>query len=312
VRRARLAAIALGLAMLSSVTLASAFCRTRGCDNTNPKQQCEFDGNGCLLSGPLLHWGSSCVSFDVQKDGSALRGISYADAHGAIQNAFQQWLNADCGGGGPDIELSDYGPVECRKAEYNQDAGNANTFMFRDEVWPYPNAIDTLALTTLIFNADDGEIYDADVEVNTFESNMVVSNVGRDDVDFNSVITHEIGHFLGLSHSNVLGSTMRPSYAPGATSMASIEQDDVDGVCDALPPGRATNSNSCDPRHGFSDKCAVSRSSCQLSPGQAGDWGSALVALLGLSSTLTRRRSRRASPRRAADPDRRQGPDSAS
>jgi len=283
-------AVALGLSLLWSAP-ASAFCLTHGC--SDKKQNCEYDENGCLRTGPQLHWASSCVSFDLQRAGSPLRGITYDEAYGAIIDGFKQWLNADCGDGlGPAITISDYGPVECRKAEYNQDSPNANIFMFRDDDWPYENAIDTLALTTLIFNADNGEIYDADVEVNTNQSPMSIGDISDTDIDFSSVITHEIGHFLGLSHSNAQGSTMRPSYAPGQTAMSSIEFDDVKGVCAALPPERKTNGTSCDPRHGFSSECALPESTCTVAPGSPGAFGSALVALLGFSSTLLRRRFR--------------------
>jgi hypothetical protein len=280
------------LAVFWSAAEASAFCLTRGCNDK--KEACEYDEHGCLTegSGHLLHWGSSCVSFDVQRDGSALREIGYDAAHEVIRAAFSEWLSADCGGGlGPELRVNDFGPVECRSAEYNQDSPNANVFMFRDDGWPYENAIDTLALTTLIFNADTGEIYDADVEVNTFESDMSI-DAGFGDIHFPSVITHEIGHFLGLSHSDVAGSTMRPSYAPGATGMASIEEDDVTGICTALAPGRETKTDSCEPRHGFSGECAVPESGCQLSPASPTGVGSVLLALLGLSSMLTRRRLR--------------------
>jgi hypothetical protein len=292
--RRGLVAAACGLALLGASAPASAFCLTRGCNER--KQQCEYSNRGCLLTGPLLHWPTSCVSFDVQKDGSSLRSLSYDTAHAAVLAGFQQWLSADCGDGqNPDVTIRDYGPVDCHEAEYNQDAPNANIFMFRDEDWPYQNSIDTLALTTLIFNADTGAIYDADVEVNTHASAMAIGDVGRDDIDFNSVITHEIGHFLGLSHSDAEGSTMRPSYAPGDVAMASIEQDDVDGVCAALPAEREVSSTSCEPRHGFSSDCALPvTNGCALSPSRSGSGllGSLLLGALGLSAARARRRSR--------------------
>lgn len=287
-------AVALGLGLLWSAP-ASAFCLTHGCNAA--KETCELDVQGCVATGPVLHWASSCVSFDLQRDGSPLRGVSYDAAHAVVVDGFRQWLNADCGGQGPSITISDYGPVECRQAEYNQDSPNANIIMFRDHDWPYANAIDTLALTTLIFNADNGEIYDADVEVNTFQSPMAIGHVGPTDIDFSSVITHEIGHFLGLSHSDAQGSTMTASYSPGQTEMSSIEQDDVDGVCAALPPGRESSGDSCDPRHGFASECALGNNSCAVSPGVPGGWSSVLLGLLGLSSTLLRRRSRPSSRR---------------
>ena len=85
---------------------------------------------------------------------------------------------------------------------------------------------------------------------------------------------------------------MRPSYAPGQTAMASIEQDDVDGICKALPPARHTSSNSCDPRHGFSTDCALPETQCALTPGSPGGLASLLLGLLGLSSTRLRRKLR--------------------
>src|ERR1041384_1891960 len=105
---------ALGLAFWCGTLDAAAFCLTHGCNDR--KQFCEYDRNSCLMTGPLLHWASSCVSFDVQKDGSALRGIGYAQAHDAIVSGFQRWLSADCGAGlNPSISITDYGPVDCRK-----------------------------------------------------------------------------------------------------------------------------------------------------------------------------------------------------
>jgi hypothetical protein len=288
-----LVSAACGLALLGVSWQASAFCLTRGCNER--KQECDYDRSNCLMTGPVLHWPSSCVSFDVQKDGSPLRGLGYDDAHRAVLSGFSQWLNADCGAGqNPDITISDYGPVDCHEPEYNQDAPNANIVMFRDGDWPYQNSIDTLALTTLIFNAETGAIYDADIEVNTHTSAMSVDGIGPSDVDFNSVITHEIGHFLGLSHSNVPGSTMNASYAPGETAMASIEQDDIDGVCAALPPDREVSSDRCEPRHGFSSDCALPvTKGCAVQPGGSGLLGSLLCGALALSAALRRRRRSR-------------------
>ncbi len=286
------------LALLCIATDAHAFCVTHGCDAT--RQNCEYDANGCMVTGPEVRWGSSCVSYDVQKSGSELRGISYDDAHEAIARAFEQWLSADCGGTTPSLTVMDFGPVDCRNREYNKSSPNANIFMFRDDSWPYQNTIDTLALTTVTYDQASGEIYDADVEINTFQTAMTVGPVGPDDTDFNSVITHEIGHFLGLAHSSVSGATMQPSYDPGSTALASIEQDDVAGVCAALDPARVPLSDSCQPRHGFSSECSTPQSGgCQMSAAQARDVNRQLFAFLivlgGASLSTWRRRPARRS-----------------
>nr|MCU0408389.1 hypothetical protein [Bacteroidales bacterium] len=54
----------------------------------------------------------------------------------------------------------DMGAVECGNVEYNSTAGNVNLVVFRDGSWSHPESPEQLALTTVTFNKDTGEILD--------------------------------------------------------------------------------------------------------------------------------------------------------
>lgn len=303
------ALVALGCGLSS--TTAWAFCRTHTCDLGDPAQNCQFDENDCLITGLPLFWPTACVSYGVQERGSPLRGISYEAANQVVIDGFLQWIEAECPDGGqPSIQIADFGPIQCDQPEYNQKAPNANVVMFRDDEWPYEEegmaTGDTLALTTVTFNVETGEIYDADIEVNSFQADsLAIDEVGPHDIDLRSVITHELGHFLGLSHTRVAGATMRPSLAPGQTSLATIEADDIAGICAIYPPDRPTTTTDCTPRHGFSRECATDTGCCTIAPGSRRSEHSEaglVIAALGAALLGLRRRSLgRRSPWRSSE-----------
>ncbi len=247
-------------ALLGTLTVSAhgfAYCLTRTCDPASG--MCETNDHNCIISGKVLYWPNSCVSYDVQKDGSAKLGIDYATVHGVVVTAFTQWRNADCGDGTvPSITIADEGPVDCAKPEYNKTQPNANIITFHDATWPYTNTADTLALTTVYFDGDSGEIYDANIEINSNQYTFMQGNPAGD-YDLNAVLTHECGHFLGLSHSDVPSATMYSEYM---ADMTTLDPDDEMGICVSLAPGRMTASSDCTPRHGFSGECAKPETGC--------------------------------------------------
>ncbi|NXX93993.1 MMP3 protein, partial [Centropus bengalensis] len=54
------------------------------------------------------------------------------------------------------------------------------------------------------------------------------------------VAAHELGHSLGLGHSNVLGALMYPIYMPQDTRSYRLPQDDIDGIQALYGPPRET------------------------------------------------------------------------
>lgn len=243
----------LALGSLLIVSSASAYCRTYTCDST--KTECDRDLDWCIVSGKPLAWPSSCVSYTVQEQGSPRHGISAQELEAIVSTAFDRWLGADCGAGRtPQFSVESIGQVSCSRTEYNQDHGNANIFMFVDEDWPKNQSDHALALTTLWFNPNTGLIYDVDVEINGTAPRITIGDV-TDGVDLQSILTHEVGHFLGLSHSRTPDAVMRPYYDPGRDDLRELHADDIAGICAIYTEERTVQSNSCTPRHGFASTC---------------------------------------------------------
>ena len=276
---------------------ASSYCRTM----SEPVSANYVPAKGaCWNKGVPLFWNNLCVGYSVQKDASTQ--ISLADATSAVSRAFGSWESVEC----PahiSIKATNLGPVECHEVRYNSSGPNQNVIMFDDTSWPHSDSSNTLALTTVTFNSATGEIYDADIEINTFQQHLSTGDISKSGYDFDSIITHEVGHFLGLAHSPDTTATMFAHYTPGTISMRTLAPDDIAGICNVYPPagtGSATSSTlvapTCDPmpRHGFSSECAGSnstRSGCALGPSRSGVSGLVAV-LLGLCLGTLRRRSR--------------------
>ncbi|WP_232379708.1 matrixin family metalloprotease [Polyangium fumosum] len=302
--RGRFAPIAAGLSLVAATLLlaptASAYCRTTSCKGIGTGARCTpVRPTDC---GVELFWKSPCVGFSMQKDASVQ--IDLDDATQIFVDSFKKWTDADCGDGKhPRIKVVNLGPVECKAHEYNKKAGNANVILFHDDVWPHAGAGSTLALTTVTYNVDTGEIYDADMELNGAN---VEFTTGIDNVlyDLPSIATHETGHFLGLSHSADGTATMFADYMPGSTELGSLENDDIEGICAAYPPGDPIPA-SCDPtpRRGFESQCNPPEitpedgSCCTTAPGAPRSAGGSALAALALALGLAaKRRAERTRP----------------
>jgi len=286
----------LGVALVASLGIvafaseASAFCRTTTCD-PRQGQSCRKDADGCVIDGIPLAWPSRCIGFSLQKD--ALPGQISLDQFTTIAyRSFAAWQDVKCPGSEeqPSIRFFDLGPVACDRHEYNQNQGNANVLMFRTGSWPYGHSGNTLALTTVTYNVDTGEIYDADIEIN---GTMPLSIGSPVQYDLQSILTHEIGHFLGFAHSKDPESTMFDKYQAGGTSLRTLDEDDISAVCSVYPPDRQTPACDPTPRHGFASECAVETSQagcCTTAPGHAPSGGQALGLVgIGLATIYARR-----------------------
>jgi Matrixin len=319
------------------------YCRTTTCPlkpNWSPTSGCcppDFPSFCAGLNPPAkilpLWWRGACVSYDIQKDASSQ--APYDVVAPMVTAAFAQWTQSQCS---PDaaghtrvsIDVADLGPVECNKVQYSSDQGNQHVIIFCDK-WPCdPSEADrasassgnTLGLTTVTFDADTGEIYDADTEINGSVTLSVGDTVTPGGYDLASILTHEMGHFLGLAHSGEHSATMFANYQPGSISMRTVTASDAEGLCSIYPPDgtrsvdtsiassgfipedASGSSMKCPigdptPRHGFQSQCAhpVSKG-CEVVSNDPSDSGAGIVAIAVASLGVARVR-RRGAPKRA-------------
>lgn len=299
----RLAALAAAFALSLVATHASAYCRSStGCDPSGKHEGKICDPMEPGDCGQPLVWKQPCIGFNIQQDGSPLRGIDYATADQAMQAAFNAWLNSACDGGGPSLGMEDLGPVQCGRNEYNEHGGNANALIFQDQAWPHQGVLDgnqDIALTTVTYDTNTGEIFDADIEVNS-KGYKLTTDDKNVDTDLVSVLTHEAGHFLGLGHSDP-GNVMQPTYTMGSVRRDPTT-DDQNGMCAIYPPGRPTQ-GACTylPRHGFSPRCSADQTElkCSIDVPGAPASPSPLVALALVGGALAAVRARSGSRRRS-------------
>lgn len=306
----RLTAALVGGALLLAAGDARAFCRTMACplppdfsplpDACVPPDFTSWCASLNPAAKPIpVWWANACVGYDIQQ--SASKQVPYDVADRMFAEAFAKWTSVDCAGGKSSeatgrvsIDVRDLGPVACNKVQYNQDEGNQHVIIFHDDVWPYMDSNNTLGLTTITYDPDTGEIYDADMEINATVPLTVGDPVPKDGYDFESIITHESGHFLGMAHSGDERATMYAHYALGTTTMRVLAADDLGGLCSIYLPdgdrvvdpsvtpggsGRMAEAT-CDPtpRHGFSTECAQPKSKgCDVSGSGSPGGGNSLA-----------------------------------
>ena len=274
-QRLRILGLALACVSLGLPRSAAAFCQTHTCEFSGT-QMCTWDpAAGCWTGGAVAHWNDSCMDFAVQLDGSKAEKISADELAGVLQDGFRTWSQVSCGFGlTPELSASYRGGTRCNRVEFNCGAkqDNDNIVMFRDGNSALSET--TIALSTIIANTATGEILDVDIEINSqdFDFYLTDADATPQAHDLRLVLNHELGHFLGLSHTLQKGALMRAAYDGFDRFPA---PDDVAGMCRALTPSNTDPSCSVEPSRG---QCVGIDASCPTEEQSVDEGGCAVSA----------------------------------
>lgn len=140
--------------------------------------------------GELVRWPEFPIQFSVESED--------AETVALVERAFDAWQ----GTSETEIAFAE-GPGE-------------NLVWFSDD-WPHD--ADQLAITSAVSDST-GALVAFDIRINANAS------WGPEGYDLQAAIAHEVGHALGLEHSEVDGATMFATLGPGDTTTREIHDDD--------------------------------------------------------------------------------------
>lgn len=283
---------------------AMAFCRGTTCNEA--KTVCQKDAKGCSIEGTPVAWKSSTIEYRFHDKGTSVMLLE--ESRSAIRAAFSRWSDTVCPQGGRtrlrfvegkeitvDPPANEGDPNETR---------TLNGIFFRDDGWPHrggSDALDKALATTFRLYGDKGSpgrITSARLEINTSNQTFYLPDADEtkveqaNAVDLITVVTHEVGHYIGLGHSREKDSIMTVALCEqknrcslGRQASRRLAPDDIAAVCSLYPPGEP------DPAPTSADEAEVG-AGCTLGSGSPSSSVWPFAGLVLAAALLRRQRTR--------------------
>jgi hypothetical protein len=169
------------------------------------------------------------VSYSINAQGcpQVLNGSDFA----AVQAAFQTWQNVPAA----NIQFNYKGTTSVANAGFD----GINLVTFVDSSVPLGTT--TIAVTLSYYGAVKGS--DGTIQFGTEEADIVFNTAAfpfstsaeTGKYDIQGVITHEIGHFVGLDHAAMVSSVMVPFAVASQLDQRTLSYDDIAGVMEIYP-----------------------------------------------------------------------------
>lgn len=245
-------------------------------------------------NGRPVRWYQTEVDIRVDENGTAdVPGDGEFDA---VRESLKTWNDVAC----PHPVLVDGGTTS---GEVPGESGG-NLVIWEDaSQWTHVDRPKVIALTTLYFNDSNGVVVKFDMEFADHKFQFTTTDdPAESHTDVQNTVTHEMGHVLGLDHSQIVESTMFfKTDNDDPFQMRTLHDDDVEGLCAVydsglvLPDGQSIpDGGSWDPSGppGGSGSCSIATGvGGATNPGVAGWMLLAAVALLLLVRTAHRMRA---------------------
>lgn len=288
-----------------------------------------FVRTGPTGAGSYLYWPSGCAFVTSTNDTGDLAGDLERQI---VAASLAEWNDAVAGCSYMDLVAGEPAP----DAEIGHDG--LNIIRFRDR-WCRPATDEdpelclsaaAAGLTTMIFvddedSARDGEIVDADIELNAQHFAISADGASQGDApclaDLANTLVHELGHLLGLDHTcldaddppkldgdgaavprctettdpAITEATMYPYQDCGETDKATVSDDEVDAICTIYP--LADDPGVCEPA-GAGDDGGCCSAAGDGAGGAGASGAAALAAACGLLIVASGRRRRAPANRR--------------
>jgi hypothetical protein len=231
---------------------AQAYCRSTACEPS--LEDCTKDDKGCPRSGPPLSWKALPLPYRFHAGGTAK--LDMDKVRESTRRAFDAWSNVTCNGKRTSLRFEEGDDIPGTHPLTGTNKAKISFGIY--------DGAESLALTNQTYGKTNGFIDYSSIEVNTTTRDYRLSD-NEQGIDFQAVLTHEVGHYIGLAHSSEDGSIMAPSYCQssdrcnGSTDQArALADDDIMAVCALYPPSGLAGVAFEDPP---ASSCALSSSS---------------------------------------------------
>ncbi len=223
-----------------------------------------------------LHWQSWVVPYTVHYRGA--EDVHDLLLQGALHRAFRSW--------GEVAEAGLQFETVAQYTERQSEPDERNGLYWIEKDWPHGRQV--IALTSINYYPDSGEIVDVDIAFNGMDYDWTVFDEPVE-TDLQSIATHEIGHMFGLDHSETNDSVMWFQYEPGEIRQRELTEDDLAAVSYMYPCREAADRAAEERLKDLASDCeqAFYESGCAVGGGRRlGLW---TVGLLALALALVRR-----------------------